>query len=346
MSAKSLLMRMKSVGFGGITLAVMAGGCTIHPVPEDVTGVRTFDIVQQIRCETREAVIDSALAYLTKSHDVDAKSKEIGARIAEEYARDPNTIIKLNPKLFKGQVHDILNVFWTTGVAYNFNLNMTEANNADEVLNFGKIFPNGVFSLNMNGNFDLSRQNTRTFTITDNFGSLVNKPMDCSGKIVGPNYVYPIAGRIGVEDLVHTFVYLTLFANLAGESAPGTFPKGPPTLVDALLFTTTISGEVNPFVTFAPLGRTFSVAHASVDLNAKRVDQHQVVVGLAIDTAAQPQLGLLREEFLGQTAAPKKNELFLGLLTARGNRAELAAATAVNQYLTQKLFSPTINITP
>lgn len=342
-----MFTRMKSAGSGGIALAFLLGACSIHPLPVDVTGVRTFDIVQQIRCETREAVIDSALAYLTKSPDVDAKSKEIGARIAEEYARDPNTIIKLNPKLFKGQVHDTLNVFWTTGVAYNFNLDMTEVNNADEVLRFGKIFPTGSFALNLNGQFDRSRQNTRTFTVTDHFGSLVNKPMDCMGKIVGPNYVYPIAGRIGVEDLVHTFVYLTLFANLGGEStAAGTIPKGPPTLVDALLFTTTISGEVNPLVTFAPLSRTLSVTQAGVDLKAGRTDKHQVVVGLAIDTAAQPQLGLLREEFLAQPAAPKKGELFLGLLTASGNRAELAAATAVNQYLTQKLFSPTINVTP
>ena len=33
-------------------------GCAIHPVPEDVTGVDTLDIVKQIRCETRQALTD------------------------------------------------------------------------------------------------------------------------------------------------------------------------------------------------------------------------------------------------------------------------------------------------
>ena len=284
MNGKSLLMKMKSVGSGSVALAFLVGACTIHPQPVDVTGISTFDIVQQIRCETRQSVIDSALAYLTKSEDVDENSKKIGVRISEEYANNPSSIIKLSPKLFKGQVYNILNVFWTTGVAYNFNLDMTEINNADGTLNFGNSFTRGIFSLNTKAQFDLSRQNTRTFTVTDHFGSLVNKPMDCSGKIVGPNYAYPIAGRIGVDDLVHAFVYLTLFGNLGGESsAAGTIPKGPPTLVDALVFTTTISGEVNPQVTFAPLGRNLSVTEASLDLKASRIDKHQVVVGLALE---------------------------------------------------------------
>jgi hypothetical protein len=38
--------------------------------------------------------------------------------------------------------------------------------------------------------------------------------------------------------------------------------------------------------------------------------------------------------------------LFGRLLKASGNPAELAAATAVDQFLTRQVFSPTINITP
>ena len=36
-------------------LGVMLSGCTIHPLPEDVTKLNTFQIVKQIRCETRAA---------------------------------------------------------------------------------------------------------------------------------------------------------------------------------------------------------------------------------------------------------------------------------------------------
>jgi hypothetical protein len=194
----------------------------------------------------------------------------------------------------------------------------------------------------LKGGVDRSRQNTRTFTVTDTFGDLVQKqnPSHCDGKIVGPNYIYPITGQIGVEDLVQAFVYLSLFGNLASEEVtPGIVTKGPPTLVDALLFTTMISGEVNPQVTFAPIGRTLSVTQASLDLTSSRTDKHQVVIGLALQSAVKAQLGPVRAGLQGQLVAP-----FGRLLTASGNPAEQAAATAVNQFLTQKLFSPTINV--
>src|SRR5947208_1231572 len=38
-----------------VLAASLMAGCAIHPVPEDVTGLRTEDIVKQIRCETRDA---------------------------------------------------------------------------------------------------------------------------------------------------------------------------------------------------------------------------------------------------------------------------------------------------
>ena len=53
------------------------------------------------------------------------------------------------------------------------------------------------------------------------------------------NYIYPIAGVIGIEKMVQDFINMTLFANLRGNTTDG---KGPPTLVDALEFTTAISG--------------------------------------------------------------------------------------------------------
>lgn len=147
--------------------------------------------------------------------------------------------------------------------------------------------------------------------------------------------------------MVRAFVFLSLFGNLGGESGtPGVIPKGPPTLVDALEFTTTISGSANPRVDFAPIGRTLSVSHADLNVAARRRDKHQVIVGLALAAAAQAQLGSIREGLRGQLVAPVQPALFGRLLTASGTPAELAAANAVDQLLTQQLFSPTITITP
>lgn len=134
----------------GVALVILLAGCAIHPQPIDVTGVSTYEIVQQIRCETRQAVINSALDYLTKG-DVDPASREEGLRLKAEYDADPDSFAKLNPKLFKGDVYKILNVFWTTGVAYNYKLDMTEVNNADGELDLVRALSKGVFSLALKG---------------------------------------------------------------------------------------------------------------------------------------------------------------------------------------------------
>jgi hypothetical protein len=100
-------------------------------------------------------------------------------------------------------------------------------------------------------------------------------------------------------------------------------------------------------VNFAPIGRTLSVSLADLNVAASRTDKHQVIVGLALAAAAQAQLGPVRAGLLqGQLVAPMQTALFGRLLKASGNPAELAAATAVDQFLTRQVFSPTINITP
>ncbi len=48
---------MKVVLF--LSCALLLAGCAIRPLPEQVTGITTFNIVKQIRCETREAVFDT-----------------------------------------------------------------------------------------------------------------------------------------------------------------------------------------------------------------------------------------------------------------------------------------------
>lgn len=309
-----------------VSLCSFVSGCAIHPTPKDYARVSTFEIVRQIRCETREAVINSALTYVTAGKNVDAETKRIGAG----FVSGGSPIQKFSPLLFKGNVRDTLSLFWKTGVAYNFKLEMTEINNLGGDINFLKTFTKSSLTLGLTAGLDRQRQNTRTFTVTDNFGDLVQKlsPKYCDKKIVKENYIYPIAGRIGVEEMVQTFVYLSLFGNLGGKEDN---PKGPPTLVDALNFETTISGSASPKVTFTPIGRGFSVSDFSLNATASRKDAHSVVVGLALDEADVGRAGEVKDRLVGS------------LLTASAdNRAERVAATAVDQFLAQNLFRPTI----
>jgi hypothetical protein len=303
-----------------VVLTLFLGACAIRPVPEDVA-IPTLEIVKQCFCETRKAAFDSAVAWLVHDKDVDPESKRIGAL----FYNTGRSINEFHPKLFKGRVYTILNFFWDTGIAYNYAFEMTETNNVNTELNLLKPLTNSR-SLGLKAAVDRERQNLRSFTVTNTFSNLIERTKDdyCEGRIVPANYAYPIAGRIGMDEMIQTFVNLTLHAGLgpkAGELA------GPPTMVDELGFTTTVSGSAAPKVVFSPLGVNLSPADASFFAEAKRKDFHKVTISLALPTAVEAQVGPIRN-------ALYSNTFFGRLLTASGGPTQQAAAQAVNQVLT------------
>jgi hypothetical protein len=310
-----------------VALCFGFAGCAIHPLPEDVTGVRTFEIVKRIRCETKQAIFHTAVIWLTTDDKVDADSRAIG----QEFADRTRPMETLTPKLFKGRVRSVLELFWTTGIAYNFELDMEEKNNFNTDVAFLKPFRDpGKGTLGLHGQADRRRENTRIFTVTDTFGKLVNEvPAGyCVDHIVEANYIYPVTGKVGMEPVIHEFVRLTIFGNLAG---PKDNVKGPPTMVDQLQFETTISGSVTPRVEFAPLGNAFHLASATLTAEVVRRDLHKLTVGLAIDAGNLPRVDAVRSTYF-----------FAPLLTATGGKTEQIAAEAVNQVLTLQLFKRTI----
>jgi hypothetical protein len=328
----------KAFSVAAIALSFFAGGCAIHPVPENVTGVSTYHIVRQIRCEARAAIIDTAIKWLTNYDDPEVQ------RIGFQFAEKPQTIATLNYKLFKNQdVRAIVKLFYDTGIAYNFDLTMTETNNLGAEINLLKPFTSSKATLGIMGSANRQRGNERTFTVTDKFGNLIKNVPDeyCVNHIVEANYIYPVAGKIGMEPFIQEFIRLTLFANLRG---PEKNVEGPPTMVDALEFQTLFSGTLSPKVVFSPVGAGLSVADASITGVASRQDNHKVTVGLAIDKDVASQVDPLRGTLFG--AAPIGGTLFGPLLTAKGSRSELIAAQAVNQALTNRLFTRTIIVTP
>jgi hypothetical protein len=134
--------------------------------------------------------------------------------------------------------------------------------------------------------------------------------------------------------MVQDFLRLTLFENLSGGVGKQDVTKvaGPPTMVDQLEFQTVIGGSATPKVMFLPTGRAFQVADASFGVSASRTDTHQLTVGLYIDTTGLAEVKGVRATLFGP------------LITTSGGRAEQGAAHAVEQFLQQKLFKPTIVI--
>jgi hypothetical protein len=316
-------------------------GCSIHPLPDDVTGVSTYNIVRQIRCEARLAIFEFAIEYLTgpKNHDADAKL------VALEFKEGRRPIREFNYTLFKGPVRRLVQPFFSTGIAYNFQLQGQEIDNIDPATDILTFNGKNMFASPVSGNADRMRQNLRTFTVTDTFGFLIhNVPDDyCKDRIVGPNYIYPVAGKVGIDRMIGDFVNLTLFADLAGPAPnPGNpttaNPKGPPTMVDQLQFTTTLTLSATPKITFAPV-KTF--VDASLGLKFSRQDVHTVTIGLAImDKTAIGEVSALRAGIF--TPGPI-GQLIIAKPTTD---SEYWAVQAVNQVLTQQIFKPTISVTP
>jgi hypothetical protein len=275
---------------------LVVSGCAIHPVPEDVTGVTTFHIVKQIRCEARKAVIDFIKAQLVRQ--ADGRNNPVAQRLLALYEADPEQISNFKPELFADylQYRRFYSVIYSSGIAYSFDLTMTEQNDLGANLNFLGPWKNPL-SLNLQGNFDRTRSNQRQFTVTDTFAFLLarlNTKEDnghyCDNRVVGPNYIYPIAGKIGVEKTVQTFFELTFLGGLSVK--PG--EKGPPTLVDDLKFTTVVDGTGMPKVVFAPVGPAFALTDASVTGLVRRTDLHEVTVGLAVDPEGLIDAGSLQ----------------------------------------------------
>jgi hypothetical protein len=254
-------------------------------MPEDVAGIGTYDIVRQIRCESRESVKEIVVGYM----GVLARAGDPAAqRFLARYEVDPEAIATFHPNLFAGKVRDTVSLFYDTGIAYSFELAMSEDNDLTTDISLLKPLTQPKFTLGISAGAKRKRSNNRQFTVTDTFSHLLtrlNTPVRgkhyCDGQIAYANYIYPIAGRIGVDKLIKDFIELTLFGNLAGKGAdPGA--GGLPTMVDKLTFTTVINASATPKLEFTPIGQNLQLANASVTGSAVRADVHQVAVGLAI----------------------------------------------------------------
>jgi hypothetical protein len=306
-------------------LSFFAAGCAIHPLPEDVSGVSTYHIVRQIRCEARATVKSMVIDWLASLHHPLPNS------LAVEYQNNPASIRNFHYNLLKGpalaDVREVAKLFYDTGVAYNFDFDITENNNLSTDINFLKPLTNSSFTLGINAGANRKRDNHRIFTVTDTFSYLLTKVPEeyCNGFIAEANYIYPITGRIGVDKVVHDFINLTLFGGLAGTKDK---PDGPPTMADELTFTTVITASATPKIEFTPVTTAFQLANASVTGLADRTDAHQVTVALAIDTGSVLDLDPVRSGLFARGSG----SLVVGRrVTGGGTRSEKLAVATIDQ---------------
>lgn len=250
-------------------LSASLAGCAIHPLPQDVTGYDTYEIVAKIRCEAREAVQDKAIALMGAS--TDARMNEL----ARELAVDRSKFKKFSSLPLSPAVKFFADKYAKTAIAYEFTFDITEDNADTGQIDFLSAVTHGAVKVGVNASDERSRQNVRHFQVSDTFGKLVGAEIFCPQSGKGPNWVYPIAGRINIAEPIKQFIDLNEFQNLA------TLKDGKvPTLTDQLTFQTTLSGSVNPQLTLSPAQH--GVLDASLNTSAKRIDKHMVILGFSL----------------------------------------------------------------
>jgi hypothetical protein len=189
-----------------IVLAVGVAACAIHPLPENLTGVTSEVIVARVRCEARQGVREAYLTYLTGSG-----AEELSALLADADPPTWPTVVRQYD--VKHPINYYRQLLWFGGgaIAYDFTFDMTEMNNVDPTLKGTKPMTSGTRIFGLSASADRTRHAIRDFSITDSFGGLLNIPSkECEGKLVGPNYIYPITGEIGLREMTDTFVRLWL----------------------------------------------------------------------------------------------------------------------------------------
>jgi hypothetical protein len=167
-----------------IALSCVLAGCAIHPLPENVTGLKTPHIVHHVRCEARDVLLN---AIDTSPPDDAEALKQIG-------------------------------------IVYSFSLQGTETDGFSPSATFIAPIVNGAWSVNAQAGDTLTRSNVRAFTIVDNYKLLKDMhPDGCKAMPKGPNYQYPITGSIGIEEMIKTFVTLASYTRFgtAAEAPNG-----------------------------------------------------------------------------------------------------------------------------
>jgi hypothetical protein len=261
--------------------AFLIMGCSIHPLPEDVARDNTYDIVQKIRCEGREALDNISVRLLRQVPDQQTRD------FAEQVANGELTVIDLffNEKYRRRLKLDestkaLFLAYTLSAVTFDFQFLISEQNKGTAIVNARLPVTSGTFLLGGNLGAQLDRKSTRKFQVTNSFYELHKLDRARCANITTQigNIIYPITGKIGLEEVFDTFIRLDASIGVTNE-APNKF-------TDTLTFTTKVNGDVTPKITLNPLPvHSLRLADASATLSSFREDQHQVAIAIAKATA-------------------------------------------------------------
>lgn len=266
------------------SIAAALGGCGVHPLPEDVTPLDTNAIVLQIRCEAREGLKEAALAFLLNPK---FQFPEKTLSRARELASGEIAFADFSPNQLDPVAGFYLAKYEQAAIGYDFNFDMSVTNALSAGTSFTGIVPHQIVNAGAAGGVDLQRQTIRNFRVTDTFGKLRQmKKCDEGDDRKFENYAFPVTGRIGLAELVRTFVDLNEHNNLSGPVKDG--KPTAPILADTFAFSTKLAASVGADVNLTPATPRFHLLKANFGAAGSRTDAHKVVVAMSLEPEKAP----------------------------------------------------------
>lgn len=259
---------------GCIVLAMGLGGCSLYPIPDDVSSFSTEQIVRYTRCEIRSAILN----YLERESLIfpPFTAEGIGAQIKsvkgkEKKIKEAKTPMEKEKaeKAFLKNERRLLRVA-KVGVVYTFDFNITEHNRTAAEAGFKLPWLTNVLDAGATASIDLTRQGSRVFGTEDSWDDLIVDFEMCAKPWQRPgNIVYPLTGSIGAGRVVETFIDI--------DDQGGAKDN----FVDTLTFTTSASGGADATVKLEPVPKHFRPVLATAEVSASRLDIHKLTISLA-----------------------------------------------------------------
>ena len=244
-----------------ITLSCAVGlsfaGCTIHPIPFDVPGYRTIDIVRKIRCETKRAL------------DKFSQHDELKQRLFEGMSIAYKFTFTMTENNKIGADADftlpVTNGSFTFGISAGADKQRFGERDFTIVDSFKEAREEKACTVEATGpNY--------AYPITGVIGleEVIRTFLELQG--IGLGDLPPVVFQLPPRELGPQRKQARKQEKADGKTVE---------FVETFEFTTTIKASATPRIELRPVGSGFALAGASANLSADRIDKHSVVVSLA-----------------------------------------------------------------
>jgi hypothetical protein len=273
--------------FAWLFVALLLGGCSIYPLPEDYIVSSsgkpyTSDrLAATVRCQTRDAI----RAVIRRNIAAVPETDIVYQRMSRDdmlawLDSNPANYRTLRWDRFEPKLSKPFEFYKDTNISYDFTIDTTEMNSVGLNVTLLKALNAGSDTIGLLAKNDRTREANRHFRAFDTFDSLARLMTEeaCKNEPETPNYLFPTAGRLRINTLIDSFLVTNSWENLAGEKADYTTAQ----MTDTLTFTTKSTGNFDPSTTTTSVVGRFVPSSAGLNVDNYRQDLHTIIILISL----------------------------------------------------------------